>query len=71
MSDFKSDFLRVLSERGYIHQISDVAGLDQAAADQRIVSYVGYDCTAPSLHIGHLLSIMMLHCSRPATSRSR
>ena len=61
MSDFKSDFLRVLSERGYIHQISDVAGLDQAAADKRIVSYVGYDCTAPSLHIGHLLSIMMLH----------
>ncbi len=52
MSDFKSDFLRVLSERGYIHQISDVAGLDQAAADKRIVSYVGYDCTAPSLHIG-------------------
>ena len=61
MSDFKSDFLRVLSERGYIHQISDVAGLDQAATDKRIVSYVGYDCTAPSLHIGHLLSIMMLH----------
>src|SRR6266700_1307922 len=61
MSDFKSDFLRVLSERGYIHQISDVAGLDRAAADKRIVSYVGYDCTAPSLHIGHLLSIMMLH----------
>src|SRR6202048_2182612 len=61
MSDYKSDFLRVLSERGYIHQISDVAGLDQAAADKRIVAYVGYDCTAPSLHIGHLLSIMMLH----------
>jgi tyrosyl-tRNA synthetase len=61
MSDFKSDFLRVLSERGYIHQISDAAGLDQAAQDKRIIAYVGYDCTAPSLHIGHLLSIMMLH----------
>ena len=61
MSDFKSDFLRVLSERGYIHQISDAAGLDQAAQDKRIIAYVGYDCTAPSLHIGHLISIMMLH----------
>jgi tyrosyl-tRNA synthetase len=61
MSDYKSDFLRILSERGYIHQISDVAGLDQAAQDKRIIAYVGYDCTAPSLHIGHLLSIMMLH----------
>jgi tyrosyl-tRNA synthetase len=61
MSDYKSDFLRVLSERGYIHQISDVAGLDQAAAAKKVVAYVGYDCTAPSLHIGHLISIMMLH----------
>jgi len=61
MSDYTSDFLRILSERGYVHQISDVAGLDRAAQDKRIVAYVGYDCTAPSLHIGHLLSIMMLH----------
>jgi len=61
MSDYKSDFLRVLAERGYIHQISDVAGLDAAAAAKKAVAYVGYDCTAPSLHIGHLISIMMLH----------
>src|SRR5947207_13646568 len=61
MSDFKSDFLRILSERGYIHQVSDVAGLDALAAKQGVVSYVGYDCTAASLHIGHLISIMMLH----------
>jgi tyrosyl-tRNA synthetase len=61
MSTYKSDFLRVLSERGYVHQISDAEGLDQAALDRRIIAYVGYDCTAPSLHIGHLLSIMMLH----------
>src|SRR3954469_9716415 len=61
MSDYKSDFLRILSERGYIHQVSDVAGLDELAARQALVSYVGYDCTAPSLHVGHLLSIMMLH----------
>ncbi|MBN8943216.1 MAG: tyrosine--tRNA ligase [Rhizobiales bacterium] len=56
-----SDFLRVLTERGFIHQSSDFAGLDQLAAKGDVVCYVGYDCTAPSLHIGHLLSIMMLH----------
>jgi tyrosyl-tRNA synthetase len=50
-----------MAERGYIHQISDPEGLDQAALERRVVSYVGYDCTAPSLHVGHLLSIMMLH----------
>src|SRR6201747_3089373 len=61
MTAYKSDFLNVMESRGFIHQISDPAGLDQAALDKRIVSYVGYDCTAPSLHIGHLLSIMMLH----------
>ena len=61
MSDFKSDFLHVLSQRGFIHQISDAAGLDQLAANKGVVAYVGYDCTAASLHIGHLLSIMMLH----------
>ncbi len=61
MSDYKSDFLRILSERGYIHQISDVAGLDALAAEKKVVCYIGYDCTAPSLHIGHLISIMMLH----------
>lgn len=61
MSAFKSDFLRIMAERGYIHQVSDAEGLDRSAAEGRIVAYVGYDCTAPSLHIGHLLSIMMLH----------
>ncbi|GJD92632.1 Tyrosine--tRNA ligase [Methylobacterium hispanicum] len=57
----KSDFLRVLIERGYVHQGSDLAGIDQAALDGRLTAYVGYDCTAASLHVGHLLSIMMLH----------
>jgi tyrosyl-tRNA synthetase len=61
MSTYKSDFLNVLSSRGYIHQLSDANGLDQLAAERKIVAYVGYDCTAPSLHVGHLLSIMMLH----------
>jgi tyrosyl-tRNA synthetase len=60
MTAFKSDFLRVLSERGYLHQCSDPEGLDAAALAGAIPTYVGYDCTGPSLHVGHLLSIMML-----------
>ncbi|MEQ1673356.1 MAG: tyrosine--tRNA ligase, partial [Hyphomicrobium sp.] len=55
-----SDFLQVMSERGFIHQCSDLAGLDKAASEGRITAYVGYDCTAPSLHVGSLISIMML-----------
>jgi len=61
MAKHTSDFLNILAERGFIHQCSDFEGLDALAAKGEIVSYVGYDCTAPSLHIGHLLSIMMLH----------
>ncbi len=61
MSAPKSDFLKILTERGLIHQCSDFEALDGLAAKQEIVCYVGYDCTAPSLHVGHLLSIMMLH----------
>ncbi|MEJ8573446.1 tyrosine--tRNA ligase [Microbaculum marinum] len=60
MSGFKSDFLRILDERGFIHQCSDAADLDRMASEGRITAYVGYDCTGPSLHVGHLLSIMML-----------
>ncbi|MBZ6074931.1 tyrosine--tRNA ligase [Microvirga puerhi] len=61
MSAPKSEFLRVLTERGYIHQTSDFEGVDAAALEGRLTTYVGYDCTGPSLHVGHLLSIMMLH----------
>jgi len=57
----KSDFLRILTERGFIHQCSDFDGVDALAARNALVAYVGYDCTAASLHVGHLLSIMMLH----------
>ena len=60
MTVFKSDLMNVLSERGFIHQCSDPEGLDAIAAREPIVTYVGYDCTGPSLHVGHLLSIMML-----------
>ncbi len=60
MSAYKSDFLNVLANRGFIHQLSDAAGLDARAAQGAITAYVGFDATAPSLHIGNLLSIMML-----------
>src|SRR6201990_2149792 len=61
MSAFKSDFLNVLSQRGFIHQASDVEGLDALAAKGQATAYVGYDCTAPSLHIGNFLTMMMLY----------
>jgi tyrosyl-tRNA synthetase len=60
MTTLKSDFLKIMTERGFVHQCSDVEGLDKLAADGRAIAYVGYDCTAPSLHVGSLLSIMML-----------
>ena len=61
MAKHTSDFLNVLAERGFVHQCSDFAGLDALAAKGQIVAYVGYDCTAPSLHVGSLISIMMMH----------
>jgi tyrosyl-tRNA synthetase len=60
MSTYKSDFLRVLAERGFIHQLSDAEGLDARASAGPVTGYVGFDATAPSLHIGNLLTIMML-----------
>ena len=61
MSAFKSDFLNILQERGFVHQCSDFEGLDALAAKGQATAYVGYDCTAPSLHIGNFLTMMMLH----------
>jgi tyrosyl-tRNA synthetase len=61
MTAFKSDFLNVLQSRGFIHQCSDFDGLDALAAKGQATAYVGYDCTAPSLHIGNYLTMMMLH----------
>src|SRR6201985_1582059 len=61
MTAFKSDFLNVLQERGFIHQASDFEGLDALAAKGQATAYVGYDCTAPSLHIGNFLTMMMLY----------
>jgi tyrosyl-tRNA synthetase len=61
MTAFKSDFLNVLQERSFIHQASDFEGLDALAAKGEATAYVGYDCTAPSLHIGNFLTMMMLY----------
>jgi len=61
MSRFKSDFLRTLDERGFIHQVSDETGLDELFSKEIVTTYVGYDATATSLHIGNLISATMLH----------
>ncbi|QDZ00810.1 tyrosine--tRNA ligase [Nitratireductor mangrovi] len=61
MSAFKSDFLRVLSERGFIQQISDESGLDELFITETVTAYIGFDATAKSLHAGSLIQIMMLH----------
>jgi tyrosyl-tRNA synthetase len=61
MAKYTSDFLNILDERGFIHQGSDLAGLDALAAKREVIAYVGYDCTAPSMHIGNFLTIMMLY----------
>ncbi|VVT22097.1 tyrosine--tRNA ligase [Rhizobium sp. EC-SD404] len=61
MSKFKSDFLRTLDERGFIHQISDETGLDQLFQTETVSAYIGFDPTASSLHVGSLIQIMMLH----------
>jgi tyrosyl-tRNA synthetase len=61
MSTYKSDFLNVLSERGFIHQVSEPDALDELARSSTITAYIGFDCTAASLHVGSLLPIMLLY----------
>ena len=60
MTDYQSELLRVLHDRGYVHQVTDAARLDALAARQTVPGYIGFDATAPSLHIGSLVQIMML-----------
>ena len=60
MTTYTSTLLRTLSERGYIHQLTDASGLDALASKQVIPAYIGFDATAPSLHVGSLVQIMML-----------
>lgn len=61
MSTYKSEFLNILESRGFIHQVSEPDALDALACKAPITGYIGFDCTAASLHVGHLLQIMMLH----------
>jgi tyrosyl-tRNA synthetase len=61
MTAFKSDFLNVLQGRGFIHQISDPDSLDALAQRRELVAYIGFDCTAPSLHVGSMVQIMCLY----------
>jgi tyrosyl-tRNA synthetase len=60
MTEFRSSLLRLLDERGYIHQLTEAAGLDALAGQETVTGYIGFDATAPSLHVGSLVQIMML-----------
>lgn len=61
MSAYKSEFMKVLDERGFIHQTSDAEGLDKLCSSEVVTAYIGFDCTATSLHVGSLVQIMMLY----------
>jgi tyrosyl-tRNA synthetase len=60
MTEFRSDFLRLLQSRGQLHQVTDVSGLDSLLQTSCVVGYIGFDCTGPSLHVGNMLQIMTL-----------
>src|ERR1051325_10444598 len=60
MTSYRSSLLKLLDERGYIHQVTDAEALDVLASKEVVPGYVGFDATAPSLHVGNLVSIMML-----------
>ena len=60
MTQYKSEVLRLLAERGHIHQLTDADGLDKLACEGIVTAYNGYDATAPSLHVGNLASVMLL-----------
>ena len=69
MTEYQSDFLSVLAKRGFIAQCTDDAALDEAARTGIVTGYIGYDCTAPSLHVGNLISILMLRRLQQAGHR--
>jgi len=69
MSEYQSALLRLLDERGYIHQATDAAGLDALASREVVTGYIGFDATAPSLHVGSLVQIMMLRRMQQAGHR--
>ena len=70
MTTYKSDFLNTLSARGYIHQCSDATGLDELAAKGDVTAYIGFDCTAKSLHVGSLVQIMLLYWAQQTGQKS-
>jgi tyrosyl-tRNA synthetase len=69
MTQYKSELLRLLAERGYIHQLTDPDGLDALAAREIVPGYVGFDATAGSLHVGHLVQMMLLRRLQQAGHR--
>src|SRR5205814_9502738 len=69
MTAYNSSLLKLLDERGYIHQLTDAAALDALAAKEVVSAYVGFDATAPSLHVGNLVSIMLLRRLQQAGHR--
>jgi tyrosyl-tRNA synthetase len=69
MTAYKSDLLKLLDERGYIHQLTDAAALDSLALKGPVTGYIGFDATAPSLHVGNLVSIMLLRRMQQAGHR--
>ncbi len=60
MGNYKSDFLNAITERGFLHQCTDTDALDDRASSEVVSAYIGFDCTAPSLHVGSLLPVMLL-----------
>jgi tyrosyl-tRNA synthetase len=69
MTEFRSSLLKLLDERGYIHQVTDPTALDVLASKETISAYIGFDATAPSLHVGNLVSIMLLRRMQQAGHR--
>src|SRR5438477_6557286 len=69
MSSYKSSLLKLLDERGYIHQLTDAAALDALASKELVPGYIGFDATAPSLHVGNLVQIMQLRRVQQAGHR--
>jgi tyrosyl-tRNA synthetase len=69
MSSYNSSLLKILDERGYVHQVTDAAALDALASKEILSAYVGFDATAPSLHVGNLVSIMLLRRLQQAGHR--
>src|SRR5882757_2544008 len=69
MTSYNSSLLKLLDERGYIHQVTDATALDALAEKQAVTAYIGFDATAPSLHVGSLVQIMMLRRLQQAGHR--